>query len=86
MHYSYNAIFGRGSINVFEAIISHPYLCMKMPAINGVITVFGDQVEARSIEKESSPGQKNINIMVISEEDDMKEMENVKPQQKARPD
>jgi hypothetical protein len=29
---------------------------MKMPVINGVITVYGDQTEARNIEKEYTPG------------------------------
>jgi hypothetical protein len=51
MYYPYNALFGRGSLNAFEAIISYSYLYMKMPAINGVITVHGDQTEARNIEK-----------------------------------
>jgi hypothetical protein len=31
---------------------------MKMPAINGVITVHEDQTEVRNIEKEYTPGQK----------------------------
>ena len=39
MYYPYNALFGRGTLNAFEAIISYSYLCMKMPAINGVITI-----------------------------------------------
>jgi hypothetical protein len=54
MYYPYNALFGRGSLNAFEAIISYSYLYMKMPAINGVITVHGDQTEARNIEKKKS--------------------------------
>ena len=41
MYYPYNALFGRGTLNAFEAVISYSYLCMKMPAINGVITVHG---------------------------------------------
>ena len=51
MYNPYNALFGRGTLNAFEAIISYSYLCMKMPAINGVIIVHGDQTEARNIEK-----------------------------------
>jgi hypothetical protein len=39
MNYPYNAIFGRGLINKFEAIVHQLYLCMKMPATKGVITV-----------------------------------------------
>jgi hypothetical protein len=51
IHYPYNALFERGTLNAFEAVISYSYLCMKMPAINRVITVHGDQTEARNIEK-----------------------------------
>jgi len=47
---------------------------MKMPAINGVITVYGDQTKARNIEKEYTPGQKNVHA--ITEEE---ETENAKP-------
>jgi hypothetical protein len=55
---------------------------MKMPAINGVITVHGDQIEARNIEKESIPGQKNVHV--ISKEEEKEETENAKPQAKAQ--
>jgi hypothetical protein len=58
IHYPYYALFGRGTLNAFEAVISYSYLCMKMSAINGVITVHRDQTEARNIEKEYTPGQK----------------------------
>jgi hypothetical protein len=33
---------------------------MKIPAPKGVITMFGDQQEARNIEKDHTPGQTNI--------------------------
>jgi hypothetical protein len=33
---------------------------MKMPAPNGVITIFGDQQEARNIENGHTPGQTNV--------------------------
>jgi hypothetical protein len=49
MYYLYNALFGRGTLNTFKVVISYSYLCMKMPAINGVITVHGDQTEPRNI-------------------------------------
>jgi hypothetical protein len=55
---------------------------MKMLAINGVITIHGDQIEARNIEKESIPGQKNVHV--ISEEEEKEEIENAKPQAKAQ--
>jgi hypothetical protein len=33
---------------------------MKMPAPKGVITVYGNQQEARNIEKGHTPGQTNV--------------------------
>ena len=82
MYYPYNALFRRGTLNAFEAVISYSYLCMKMPAINGVITVHGDQTEARNIEKEYTLGQKNVHAIV--EEEEKEETENAKPQTKAQ--
>jgi hypothetical protein len=41
---------------------------MKIPAPKGVITVFGDQQEARNIEKGHTPGQTNVNQMNSTEE------------------
>ena len=82
MYYPYNALFERGTLNAFEAIISYSYLCIKMPAINGVITVHGDQTEARNIEKEYTLGQKNVHV--ITEEEEKEETENTKPQTKAQ--
>ena len=82
MYYPYNALFERGTLNAFEAVISYSYLYMKMPAINGVITVYGDQTEARNIEKEYTLGQKNVHTIV--EEEEKEETENVKPQTKAQ--
>jgi len=55
---------------------------MKMPAINGVITVYGDQTEIRNIEKEYTLGQKNVHTIV--EEEEKEETENAKPQTKAQ--
>ena len=60
MHYPYRAILGRGTINKFEAIVHQLYLCMKIPAPAGVITVRGDQQLARDIERGYTPGQKNV--------------------------
>jgi hypothetical protein len=50
MTYPYNAIFGRSLLNTFEAALHSAYLCLKIPATFGVITVFGSQQEARNIE------------------------------------
>jgi hypothetical protein len=41
---------------------------MKIPAPKGVITVFGDQQEARNIEKGHTPGQANVYQLKIAEE------------------
>ena len=68
MYYPYNALFGRETLNVFEAVISYSNLCMKIPAINRVITVHGDQTEARNIENKYTLGQKNVHAIVEEEE------------------
>jgi hypothetical protein len=39
--YPYNAIFGRGILNTFEAALHLVYLCLKIPATFRVIFVFG---------------------------------------------
>jgi hypothetical protein len=41
---------------------------MKIPAPKGVITVFGDQQEARNIEKGHTPGQVNVYQLKTTEE------------------
>jgi nicotinic acid phosphoribosyltransferase len=81
IHYPYNTLFGMGTLNAFEAVISYSYLCMKMPAINRVITVHGDQTEARNIKKEYTPGRKNVHTI---KEEEKEETENAKPQAKAQ--
>jgi hypothetical protein len=50
LYYPHNGIFGRGFANKFNAAIHMGYLCMKIPALHGVITVHGSQKEARNIE------------------------------------
>jgi hypothetical protein len=81
IHYPYNTLFERGTLNAFETVISYSYLCMKMSAINGVITVHRDHTEARNIEKEYTHGQKNVHII---KEEEKEETENAKPQEKAQ--
>jgi len=51
LYYPYNAIFRRGFANKFNAAIHMGYLCMKMPALHGIITVHYSQKEARNIER-----------------------------------
>ena len=48
--YSYNTIFGRNTIIKFAVVIHQAYLCMKMPTDGGVITILGNQEEARRCE------------------------------------
>jgi hypothetical protein len=78
MHYIYNDLFGRGSINAFDAIITHPYLYINMSTASKVITVFGDQIEARNIEKDSPLGKRIVHILTILDEDSQIESKNVK--------
>jgi hypothetical protein len=55
-------------MNKFDAVIRQQFLCMKIPAPKGVITVFGDQQEARNIEKGHTPGQTNVYQLKSTEE------------------
>jgi hypothetical protein len=60
MPYPYNDIYGRGLPNTFETTLHSGYLCLKIPATFGVITVFGNQQDARNIEKGFATGYKNM--------------------------
>jgi hypothetical protein len=60
IYHPYLAIFGKGFMNKFDTVIRQQFLCMKILAPKGVITVFGDQQEARNIEKGHTPGQANV--------------------------
>jgi hypothetical protein len=60
IYHPYLAIFGRVFMNKFDVVIRQQFLCMKIPAPKGVITVFGDQQEPRNIEKGHTPGQTNV--------------------------
>jgi hypothetical protein len=42
MSYPYNAIFGRCLLNSFEVALHSLYLCLKIPATLGVISVHGN--------------------------------------------
>jgi hypothetical protein len=59
MLYPYNAIFERGPLNTFKAALHSGYLCLKIPATFGVISVFGSQKNARNIEQGFAPSHKN---------------------------
>jgi hypothetical protein len=68
IYHPYLAIFGRGFMKKFDAAIRQQFLCMKIPAPKGVITVFGNQQEARNIEKGHTPGQANVYQLKTTEE------------------
>jgi hypothetical protein len=68
MVYPYNAKMGRGSINKFEAAIHGLYLCMKIPSPQGMITVYGNQETARTIERDFVPGQRNVHCLTTQRE------------------
>jgi hypothetical protein len=63
MIYPYNAIFGRGLLNTFKANLHSSYLCLKIPATFGVISVFGSQQKAKNIEKSFMPGHKSVHFL-----------------------
>jgi hypothetical protein len=60
IYHPYLAVFGKGFINKFDTVIRQQFLCMKIPAPTGVITVSGNRQEARNIEKGHTPGQTNV--------------------------
>jgi hypothetical protein len=68
IYHPYLAIFGRGFMNKFDTVIRQQFLCMKIPAPKGVITMFGNQQEARNIEKGHTPGQANVYQLKTAEE------------------
>ena len=50
MDFPYNAIIGRGTLNIFKAVLHLAYLCMKIPSNQEVIYVYGNQEVARRVE------------------------------------
>jgi hypothetical protein len=66
LYYPYNAIFGRGFVNKFNTAIHMGYLYMKMPALHGIIIVYGSQKEARNIERAIYKSQRNINSVELA--------------------
>jgi hypothetical protein len=51
MLYPYNAIFGRGVLNTFNATLHLGYLCLKITATFRVISVFSSQKDAKNIKQ-----------------------------------
>jgi hypothetical protein len=62
MLYPYNAIFGRFLLNTFEVALHSGYLCLKIPATFGIISIFESQKEARNFEQGFTVGHKNVYI------------------------
>jgi hypothetical protein len=63
MSYPYNAIFEKGLLNTFEVVLHSLYLCLKVPATLGIISIHGSQKDARNIEQSFAPGHRNINCL-----------------------
>jgi hypothetical protein len=66
--YAYKAVFGRGIINKFIAVIHMPFLCMKIPTANGILTIYGDQEDAHDREYNMGSNQKPVHIVENSED------------------
>jgi len=69
LYYPYNAILGRGFTTKFNIALHMAYLCMKILALHGIITVRGSQKEARNIEKAIYRAQRNINAVESSDKE-----------------
>jgi hypothetical protein len=65
----YNAIFRRGLLNTFKAVLHSLYLCLKVPATLGVISVYGNQKDARNIEQDFAPCHRNVNCLQDEKEE-----------------
>jgi hypothetical protein len=50
-------------LNTFEAALHSRYLFLKIPASSGVITIFGNQKEARNIECGFALDHKNVHFL-----------------------
>jgi hypothetical protein len=63
MRYPYNAIFGSGLLNSFEAALHSAYLSLKVTALLGVISVHNSQKDARKIEQGFTLGHRNVKFL-----------------------
>jgi hypothetical protein len=84
LYYPYNAIFDRGFANKLNMALHMGYLCMKIPALHGIITVHGNKKEARNIEKALYRSQRNINSVDIEPSDMPKGPTSLKDQEDTR--
>ncbi|KAJ1268003.1 hypothetical protein BS78_07G103300 [Paspalum vaginatum] len=74
VNYPYNAILGRGTLNNFEAALYSAYLVMKIPAYKGVISVHGNQEDARRTEGNWCPGDRKIHNIEEEKAEAQKEL------------
>jgi hypothetical protein len=70
MNYPYNAIFKRGLLNTFKVALHSLYLCLKVPATLGVISIHDSQKDARNIEQGFTPGHRNVNYLQDTKAED----------------
>jgi hypothetical protein len=73
-HYPYNAIFDSGLLNIFEVALHLAYLCLKVPASLGVISIHGSQKHARNIEHGFPWGHRNVNYLQEAECGDQQDL------------
>jgi hypothetical protein len=78
MYYPYNGILGSGFLNKFEAIIHQAYFCVKIPAMQGVITIWGHQNDGQNLERGRTPRHRNVNAL-----DEVVKSKDVEKQSKA---
>ena len=68
---SYHAIFGRPALAKFMAVPHYPYLLLKMPGPNGVLSLRGDLKRSYSCDMEAvqiaAKAQASIEALEISE-------------------
>jgi hypothetical protein len=50
-------------LNTFEVALHSSYLCLKVPAALGVISIHGSQKDARNIEQGFVPDHRNVNFL-----------------------
>jgi hypothetical protein len=67
LHYLYNAIFGRALLNTFEDALHSANLCLKVPALLGVILVHNSQKDARNVEQGFPLRHRNVNYFLEEE-------------------
>jgi hypothetical protein len=70
MNYPYNAIFRSGLLNTFNVALHSLYLCRKVPAALGVISIHDSEKDSRNIEQDFAPGHRNTNYLQDTKAED----------------